>query len=145
MSMYIQGKIVGVLDKQGQARKDEATGAINPGNMYGVVGIQTEGTDFNGFETLTTVSVNVYRDNYASRLHDRYRALVGQEVLMPVQVGTNNNRLNYILTGLPLKPAIEAFEPVRKNSAELVASAREARGAPDLTAKQPQPAQAAKA
>jgi len=141
--MYIQGKIVGVKDRQGQARKDEATGALTPGNMYGVVGIQTAGEDFNGFETLTTVAVSVYRDNYASRLHDKYRDLVGQEVLMPVQVGTNNNRLNYILTGLPLKPAIEAFEPVRKSPAELVAQAREARAAAPVA--QPAQAPAAKA
>jgi len=144
--IYIQGKVVGVLDKQGQPKTDEKTGQVTPGNYYGVIGIQTAGVDRNGFETLTTVTVNAYRDNYASRLHDKYKPLIGQEVLMPVEIGVSKSQngstsLSYYIGGLPLKPAIEAFEPVRKSPAELVAQGQAARAA----AAQPAPAQAARA
>jgi len=145
MSMYIQGKIVGVVDQQGQSKVDEKTGQVTPGNYYGAIGIQSAGTERRfGFENMTTLIVGVYRDNYKTRLHDHYRLLEGQEVLMPVEVSMNKNaktgiyEMSYTLAGLPLKPALEAFAPQRKSPAELVAQAQAARAA----AQPAQPAQA---
>jgi|GEM_PF-2001554 len=148
MSMYIQGKIVGVVDKQGKAKKNEETGQVTQGNYYGIVGVKVEGVDRDGFPTSTLYRLSVFNDDYKSRVHDNYRGLVGEEALVPVRVAADNNKqLSYFLSGLPLKPALEAFPPVRR-SAELIAAAQAARKEQDAgalaAAKQPQP-QAAQA
>ncbi|KXU37174.1 hypothetical protein AXE65_00565 [Ventosimonas gracilis] len=147
MSMYIQGKIVGVVDKQAKPKKNEETGAITQGNYYGVVGVKVEGVDRDGFETSALYRLSVFGDDYKSRLHDTYRQLVGQEALVPVRVSADNSRqLSYFLSGIPLKPASETFAPARKSPSELIAQAQATRAAQqEQISKPPAPQTAARA
>jgi len=129
--MYIKGTVTKIVEKQAKS-----------GNYYSIIGIQSSAIDRDGFETQYLYKLPVYANRASEGLPAFYLALIGQEVLAPFTFNVDSDgRLSYFLDGLPEKPSMETFAPQRvTRAAELVAQAREARGAPPV---QPQSAQAA--